>query len=308
MNKTPWTKGPSSLPSDRLRPKNTPTPTKSSKQPAAAEISKSKQVKDLEALIANLDLLTHPTRDPRGGCFCLAREHQLSPYNPLCTSCGLILCTFNKPYHTCPHCSSPLHTLGQRTSILDELRTTLSSTLIKEQLARENLIEQAKKAAGAFPTLSSSTPPPTLPTPTPFRPTQETHKVLSLTSSNKKQKGGRKPVTVTSYTTTPTSSLPVSRISTPNPEEDIRVPSPPQTVEHATKRRTDPARPWQNLALEDTGGGVKYIPAPALAPTATPEAEGSSTKSQSRGARRKANQKSRTDENAVAGSKHSSES
>lgn len=327
MHKTPWTKGAantpaSSLPSERLRPKNNNNniqpkqgqqKSKSQQQQQPGSVQKSKAVRDLESLISNLE--SHnitPIRDPKGGCFCLgqfnkksiylsrsntsliciinssciidhhhsftpkhtAREHPLSLYTPLCTSCGLILCNLNKPYHTCPHCNTDggILTPQQRTSLLTQLRETLDSTLAQEETDRVRQIEEAKKAAGAFPTLSSSggggttksftvTPTPTLP--------QQQHKVLSLTPANKSKGGGggnrKTVVTVSSYTSTPVSSRPATPSSVNSAtggEVENRVLPPPQTVHyvvanhqhhHHQHQPRSNSRPWQNFG---DGGGI----------------------------------------------------
>ncbi|EIM86403.1 uncharacterized protein STEHIDRAFT_42338, partial [Stereum hirsutum FP-91666 SS1] len=87
---------------------------------------------------------------------CLARNHNLSSHTPLCTSCGLILCALQPPYFPCPHCSSPLLTPSQQLSHLSSLALQLSETLEREENQRLQAIENAKKAAGAFPVLGAT--------------------------------------------------------------------------------------------------------------------------------------------------------
>ncbi|KAI6039775.1 hypothetical protein EDC04DRAFT_2683291 [Pisolithus marmoratus] len=49
--------------------------------------------------------------NPKGGCFCLARELGLSNYVPLCYGCGFVLCNLNR-YRT-----THVHIVESRSSI-----------------------------------------------------------------------------------------------------------------------------------------------------------------------------------------------
>ncbi|KXN85078.1 hypothetical protein AN958_11723 [Leucoagaricus sp. SymC.cos] len=282
MHRTPWTAS-GSLPSDKLQPK------KSNKQKPTATTNqeKSKPVRELETLISKLSS-SSTTPDPKGGCFCLAREHPLSEYTPSCRSCGFILCNLNQPYHICPSCSTPLLTPPQSTSLISTLQSRLTQTLENEEKERVQLIEEAKRAQGAFPTLSVSPSSPNLRVSQPqLRPA---HKVLSLTSSG--SSGSRKLVIV-SHHTTPTSSRPASRggsgTSTPQVHNEVRVPPPPSTIDYAIGQRVDKDRPWKNLIV---GGEVKYIP---------PLKEEKGDPGMSRNQRRKANQRARERNESVVG-------
>lgn len=190
-------------------------------------------------------ILRHPCVDVT------AKEHALSTYNPICNSCGLILCSINVPQYACPHCATPLLTGAARTSLAAKLELQRDETIAREVADRERAIEAAKKAEGAFPSLlgvaSGNVARPS-PSPSPARsyspnPVQP-HKVMSLSA---------KKVIVSSYTTTPNPSRPASRAEAE--EEPVRVPPPPKEV--AFSRAQRPAnRPWQNLDDVD----LMYVP------------------------------------------------
>lgn len=149
-----------------------------------------------------------------------------------------------------------------RTSLTSRLEQQLSEQLAKEERDREQAIEDARKAAGAFPTLGG------LAAPVPLsvdaaafnpRPANQTHKVLSLGNTGTKKGKGR--VTVTSYTTTPVPSRPLSRAS-PAEEVDpepVRIPKPKDGVPFVGK--LDATRPWADLRNNEE---VRYIPAPTI--------------------------------------------
>ncbi|TFK39646.1 hypothetical protein BDQ12DRAFT_603886 [Crucibulum laeve] len=253
MHHTPWTKKGSSLPSDRIRPaKPQPAlanPKGKGKQQTSAEPPKSKEVRRIESLIQGLKDSKETDKDPTGGCFCQTREHKLSIHTPICQSCGLVLCELNLPQYCCPFCSKSLLTLAARGDILEQLESQLATTIAKEIEDRERAIDEAKRAAGAFPTLSGSSPRSGSPAPSPptLRSSTQTHKVMSLGKSKK--------VTVSSYTTTTIPSRPLSRHEIE--DEPVRVPPPSSEVSHA-KRRPDSSRPWENLLHP----GAHYIPPP----------------------------------------------
>jgi predicted RNA-binding Zn-ribbon protein involved in translation (DUF1610 family) len=178
----------------------------------------------------------------------LAREHVLSTYNPICHACGLILCELNLPQYACPSCASVLYTPATLSTRHARIELQISEQLAKEAEEREQAIENARQAAGAFPTLAGGTPPP-LPLSKPQP--QQAHKVISLNSKTKK-------VVVSSYRASPPppTSTPVSV-----QEEDIpiREPPPPTEVSYA-KARINPSRPWADL--RQGARVVRYVPGP----------------------------------------------
>ncbi|KAF7296225.1 zf-C2HC5 domain-containing protein [Mycena chlorophos] len=255
-HKTAWSHhGPaSSLPSDRLKPAPRQQPSSSGGKKGKgnatppAEPPKTRAVKELEGLIAGLNAMERdkPVPDPKGGCFCQARAHSLSPHTPLCRSCGLVHCMANPPQHACPSCGSSLLTETQRTTLIGKLQTQLADTLASEDRARLQAAEEARRAIGAFPTLSGAPP-----TAVPALQQPQTRTVLSLNSKTKR-------VTVSAYTkvaSTPSSSAPSSRPVTPELDPP-RVPAPASTVAFATRARVDAARPFIDLS----GNGAVYIP------------------------------------------------
>ncbi|KII87036.1 hypothetical protein PLICRDRAFT_176843 [Plicaturopsis crispa FD-325 SS-3] len=249
MHHTPWTKKASSLPSDRIqprmsRPPTTPSSSKGKGKPK--EPPKSKEVRRLEALLDGLRGSTGKDKDPSGGCFCQARGHDLSTFNPICRDCGLILCALNLPQYACPHCRAALLTPAARDSLIVRVEEQIADTLSREEDARERAAEEARRAVGAFPTLAGGAPTPAgAPAP------NQTHKVLSLNSKTKK-------VTVSSFTKPP--PRPVSRAEEEIEDEPDRLPPPPSEVLYAT-RKPDPARPWLRLRDEN----VRYVPPPVVA-------------------------------------------
>ncbi|KDQ50400.1 hypothetical protein JAAARDRAFT_42030 [Jaapia argillacea MUCL 33604] len=261
MNHTPWTKKDSSFPSDRIRPtyRSSTPPSKQSKGKGSAkekEPPKSKAVRRLEGLVNGLKTSAGKQKDPKGGCFCQARSHDLSTFTPICRACGLILCTVNLPYYACPHCTSPLLTPSAISSLATHLEDEIGETIAKEIEAREKAIEEARRAAGAFPSLSGSSSPASsllaLPqSDSSVRSANQTHKVLSLNQKTKR-------VTVSSYTSTPAHSRPQS-VKEEEDEEPSRMPAPPSEVEYV-RGKADPSRPWADLRGDVVGPVYVAVP------------------------------------------------
>ncbi|KAG1876731.1 hypothetical protein C8R48DRAFT_745328 [Suillus tomentosus] len=251
MQPTPWSKAAGSLPSDRLpRPAQRPqhvSQKQSKGKGKNQEPSKSKAIRKLESLAEGVRKSSGREKDPKGGCFCQAREHDLSPYTAICRGCGLILCAINLPYYACPHCSAVLLSDIVRSSLSARFDEEISKQVAKEEEGRLRVVQQARDAEGAFPVLpgSAAATPPILSS-TPSRPTAQTHKVLSLNSKTKKY-------TVSSYTNTPVSSRPASRAES-EVEEVHRVGAPPPEVDFV-KRTPDRNHPWSNMRME-----LLYVP------------------------------------------------
>ncbi|KAL4064519.1 hypothetical protein V8B97DRAFT_315169 [Scleroderma yunnanense] len=247
MYRTPWTTS-GSLTSDRIPTRqSSPAPAKQhAKGKGKAVSSTSRAVAELEALLHNAENSSGREKDPKGGCFCQARDHALSTYIPLCYGCGLILCKLNPPYCTCPHCGEVLLGSARRPVLVAQLEEELRRQISKEEEERQRAIEEVQRAEGAFPMLpNTATSRPVIKAAAVSVP--RGHKVLSLNSTTKK-------VTVSSYTTTPVSSRP------PSPREDApkaphRVPPPPGDISHVNQP-SDPARPWKNMEFSD----LRYIP------------------------------------------------
>ncbi|KAI0782640.1 hypothetical protein C8Q75DRAFT_727356 [Abortiporus biennis] len=188
MYRTAWT-------SDKIAPSNSNSRTRtpisdgsgSKNKSKQKETPKSREVKRLEELRNGLTYSQGAKKDPKGGCYCQARTHSLSTYTPSCKRCGLILCSLNQPQFACPHCSSPLFTLEKRDSLIAKIEQEIIDTIHKEEQEKERLIEEARQAAGAFPTLqresgSTSTTSSALDS----HPINQTHTVLSFNSKTKK--------------------------------------------------------------------------------------------------------------------------
>ncbi|KAI0085839.1 hypothetical protein BDY19DRAFT_896029 [Irpex rosettiformis] len=232
---TAWTRGASTLPSDRIP---TPKPSKQAGKRKEAAIPKSKAILILESLrdgLLNLES-SAPSRDPTGGCYCQARQHELSKYNPICTSCGLILCTLNLPYYACPYCKAALHSPPARLSLLQTLEQSISNTLAQEEREREEAIEEARRAAGAFPTLAAATSGTT--SALDSHPVNQPHKVLSLNSK-------ANTVTLSSYTKRAPSQSVKAIPKEPQEPEPIRTRRPPAEVPCSSKPQGF-ERPWYN--------------------------------------------------------------
>ncbi|KZT66119.1 hypothetical protein DAEQUDRAFT_675589 [Daedalea quercina L-15889] len=247
MHHTAWT-------SDRIptaKPKQSAQPQGKGKQ-KAKEPPRSKEVQRLEQLRDGIRYATGRERDPKGGCFCQARMHLLSSHTPICRNCGLILCELQLPRYACPHCVSPLLTPEARNTLEVRLDTQITETIAREEEERQRAIEEARAAAGAFPTLSASAPGlPSMSDTLATHPANQTHKVLSLDSKTKKH-------TISSYHVSPAASRSASHERKSKDEvkaDSKRVPPPPAEVPFATERR-DPGRPWANLK----GGMVTYVP------------------------------------------------
>lgn len=212
-----------------------------------------------------------------------ARVHALSPYTPICTSCGLIICILTPPHVACAHCTSSLLTPHARDELIIRLHQEVEDTLEREAEAEARLREEAQAREGAFPLLGSSTPqamtthsasihaareraraPPVA---------QQVHKVLSLSATGK---GKAKKVTLSSYTPSP----PASRIATPGtstPEEEVDeyknvtdiVPGLSRETRHAHLNPPGD-RPWLDMHAETDSGGpgrtlrLAYVPDPEV--------------------------------------------
>ncbi|KAL1667198.1 hypothetical protein GGF50DRAFT_98267 [Schizophyllum commune] len=249
MQHTPWTKG--SLPSDRIKPRYNNNKhqvggrgSPKGKEPAGPP--RSRAVRKLEKQIDALRS-ARGVKDPLGGCYCMAREHALSSYAPACTHCGLILCAINGPEYVCPHCESPLLSPDAAARLIERLENEVNATLAREEAALVRAEADARARAGAFPTLSGSTPP--LRTPSPAQ--NQAHKVLSLNSRTKK-------ATVTTFTPAPSPPPAAKQALEEEAEpEVVRVP-PPLSEPHHAKKKVDAQRPWKNLL----GAGAQYVPQP----------------------------------------------
>ncbi|KAG2140093.1 hypothetical protein DEU56DRAFT_870995 [Suillus clintonianus] len=247
MRGTAWSKAAGSVPSDRLRSAQRiqHVPQKQSKgKGGAQEPPRSKAIRKLESLAEGVRKSSGREKDPKSGCFCQAREHDLSSYTPICRGCGLILCAVNLPYYACPHCSAVLLSDIARSSLSARLDEEISKQIAKEEDEKSRVVQQARDAEGAFPVLHGSATPPR--SSTPSRPAAQTHKVLSLNSKTKKY-------TVASYTNTPLSSRPASRAE--SEEEVHRISAPPPEVDFV-KRTPDRNHPWNNMRM----GDLLYVP------------------------------------------------
>ncbi|KAK0488443.1 hypothetical protein IW261DRAFT_350292 [Armillaria novae-zelandiae] len=253
---TPWSSS-SSLPSDRIKPKPKPKypphsqsqkKQKQQKQPSTPPTPKSKHLASLESLLHAVQNTTRAIPDPKGGCFCQAQTHPLSPYTPACATCGLLLCALNPPQHACPHCHhAPPPTT--RDSAIARLQREIDALARREEEARE----RARVAMGGFPALGGGGGGATS-TPTPSQ-----YKVLSLSVNSKTKKVV---VSASSRGGTPAASRP----GTPEP---VRVPRPPAEVVYA-KRGVEAARPFAKYV----GEAARYVPVPPDKVTAKGKVKG----------------------------------
>ncbi|KAL5508754.1 hypothetical protein ACEPAG_4733 [Sanghuangporus baumii] len=253
-HKTPWSQ--STLLSDRVKPRNhaanSPKLKGKGKELLMQEAPKSLAVLALETTINQLQSEAGNRRDPKDGCFCLARTHDLSAYCPICTRCGLILCSLNAPCYACPHCSSSLLSSAGKKILLERLRNDLAEVIAREEEEAGRAREEARQAAGAFPSLNSNNT-------SQLQQVQQvqTHKVLSLNSKTKR-------VTVASYSPAPTPAKTSTRSETkerdPSPE---RVPPPPH--ERMLAQQPPAAeRPWQDVRGDGFIRPLTYMRNPRL--------------------------------------------
>ncbi|EJC98565.1 uncharacterized protein FOMMEDRAFT_113707 [Fomitiporia mediterranea MF3/22] len=257
MNKrTPWTQ--SSILSDRIKPQNTPSSTPKNRgkarEGAAQQPPKSVAVRSIETTIKKLQIEPGDQKDPKGGCFCLAQTHEPSPYHPICSSCGLILCLLNKPYYACPHCSAVLLSPTTKEILLSRLQVELSDTIAKEEEEAERARDDARQAAGAFPSLSGGD----ASSQAQQNRAAQSHKVLSLNSKTKR-------VTVASYGSSPTlvSNSNSNRLETRKEESPERVP--PPSVDIAVARgRSDVGRPWMDTRGDGFVRTLTYVRDPRI--------------------------------------------
>ncbi|KAI0251732.1 hypothetical protein BJV78DRAFT_1374762 [Lactifluus subvellereus] len=274
---TAWTRGP--LPSDRIRPPQPAQPAPPAKsdkgkgkaKAAAPEPPRSAAVRKLDELLAGLrssNPSQHPNHDNNaraaaadsGDCFCQARAHALSEYTPLCTACGLILCSLHPPHRPCPHCAKPLLAPPARAALIVQLEEQRAHTLAEEAAAREREVEEQRAAEGAFPALN---PQRAGPGPAPAPGSASQHQVLTVDARTKRIK-------VESYsapTPTPTRLLSGGRGTLEEEEEAVdvlpRVPPPPREVEYVRVQRGSATR-WADLKGDGAAGGAKYVAPPSL--------------------------------------------
>ena len=168
-------------------------------------------------------------------------------------------------------------------------------------------MEEARRAAGAFPTLAGSPGSgpgtPTHPSQShrplvPIQPQPQTHKVLSLNSKTKK-------VMISSYTKTPSpsTSRPISRAESADFEPELtRVPRPRGEVEFVGK--LDTTRPWANL--RDGDNAVRYIAPPKEVAQVEDRGEGEERKKSRRNRGGKKKEKENREANADGGKEVSS--
>ena len=170
-----------------------------------------------------------------------ARVHNLSPYTPICRSCGLILCSINLPHYCCPDCLCPLTTAASRDSLISKLESEVASTIGKEIEDKERAEKDTCRAAGAFPALPSSAPQNKAISGDRTPRSNQSHKVMSLGGNNKG-------VLVASYISKPP---PVnSKPETVDEEPERVLPPPPPPL---TNRKPTPNRPFENLIHGSVG-------------------------------------------------------
>jgi hypothetical protein len=253
---TPWTqRSKGHLVSDRIQPQTSAGGSKTAAQKQSSTKHQSPEVNHLQKLISYLqNPASLPKSENEEGCFCLAQVHKISPYTPLCMSCGLILCDLNQPYRACPFnsCRQALLAPQARAALITALGEKIAITIAEEENMRRKEEEDRRRAAGAFPQLG-----PGVSSPTPTKPISSApHKILSLT-----QKGAILTTVRKTPTPPPTrpfkvdTTVPVSRIPPP-PQEPVRFPA------------TDVKGDWQSVRstrmvyvpppqAERSGGGSK---------------------------------------------------
>ncbi|KAJ6553343.1 hypothetical protein B0H19DRAFT_1156221 [Mycena capillaripes] len=211
MHHTPWTKKPSSG------------------KGAIAEPPISKAIRHLESLKNRLVASSgNAQKDPKGGCFCQAREHSLPTYSALCRSCGLILCEVNLP---------------QYASGGADCRDAHKGSASARACSRRGAPRRRGIPHPREPYLHTSLP-------SNGAPDAHSH-VFEL--KDEESDG----LVLQHALTLP--SRPASRAESVE-EEPIRVGMPPTEVPFAAAAKLDPLRPWKDLS----GGSATYIPAPNL--------------------------------------------
>ncbi|CDO68185.1 hypothetical protein BN946_scf184938.g37 [Trametes cinnabarina] len=249
MHHTAWTKKGSSVPSDWIAPKSQPqaAPARPKGKQKDSTPPKSKEVRRLEKLRDDLRKSSGREKDPKGGCFCQARLHPLSPYTPICRACGLILCELNLPNFACPHCGAGLLTTATLDSLVQTLDDRIADTIAREEEERQRAAQEARSAEGAFPTLSVAASRVSCPDAQSSHPVNQTHKVLSLDSKTRKVKVSTfTPPAVSRNTST-------EKLSKEVEPEHKRVPPPPAEVVCASAPSSQ--RPWANMR----GLDVSYV-------------------------------------------------
>jgi hypothetical protein len=206
-------------------------------------------------------------------CVFVARVHALSPYNPLCHSCGFILCALNQPQHSCPSCTNALFTPSTHPTLISRLEQELTTQLAKEENIRAQIEEDARNAVGAFPTLANG--------PTGFatglgvqrqqlspgegglRTVQDQPKVLSLTGKRAKISTLGKSPAASRPSTPASGAIEAARAAEQKRrleemEMGSRIAKPADEVVHASRKPAQD-RPWEDVRGERR---LYYVPLP----------------------------------------------
>ena len=201
-------------------------------------------------------------------CFFLggaARAHALSEYTPLCTACGLVLCSLHPPHRPCPHCAKPLLTPPARAALIVQLEEQRAHTLAEEATAREREVEEQRLAEGAFPALKNLQLAGSGSGPAPGSAQQQQHRVISVDARTKRVK-------VESHSTPTPTRLPLGARGTLGEEgEEVgidgllapRVLPPPREVEYVRVQRGSATR-WADLKGDGVASGARYVAPPSL--------------------------------------------
>jgi hypothetical protein len=159
----------------------------------------------------------------------------------------------NLPQYACPFCSGALLSPEEKRSLVASLEKQIEDIQAREENERQREAQQAKRAAGEFPTLLASMGAKQLQQ----QPSSQvlagasTHKVLSvksMTTATTKGRASRVVVSSSSYSSTPVGSRPASRGPDQEEEQTPRVPHPGREPKYAD-RVVDPERPYGNLLL-----------------------------------------------------------
>ena len=155
----------------------------------------------------------------------------------------------NLPQYACPFCSGTLLSPEEKRSLVVSLEKQIEDIQAREEKERQREAQQAKQAAGEFPTLLDSMGTKQQHQPSAQVPGGGAHKVLSVKSMTAtKGRASRVVVSSSSYSSTPVGSRPASRGPDQEEEQAPRVPHPGREPKYAD-RVVDPERPYENLLL-----------------------------------------------------------
>ncbi|KAM0786273.1 hypothetical protein ACM66B_001753 [Microbotryomycetes sp. NB124-2] len=160
---TPHTQSRSNSPamkrSDASTSAKTAAPPSTSSSAAIVLDVDSRASQELLEIDRTLRQFQRGSKASKRSCFCQGRQHSLSPYVPICRSCGLVLCSLNSPISPCASCRNPSLVASTSASThVEALHAQRERVIAREQrrVEAEHQQAQLERAAIRFPGLEDA--------------------------------------------------------------------------------------------------------------------------------------------------------